>query len=142
MLRLFNNFTSIFDTITNSGTYSGDHDEAFLREQKEIRRRKGYSRFIAELVILEELPPGVHGKLLEFITSSLQKYSTSEEHVERCTAYAECLNLLVRTPTCPGGEWQSVLVAFAKLKNEELPPGLKPQAKYALLNIVEFLHLK
>jgi hypothetical protein len=142
MRRLFNNFATIFDNITNSGTYTGDYDEAFLLEQKNTRRRKGYSRFIAELVILEELPPGLHGQLLDFIAISLQKCSTSEENIERCTAYAECFKLLARTPTCPGGDWQSILLSFAKLPNTELPPGLKPQAKYALLDLVEFLNLK
>jgi len=137
MLRLFENFSAIFDNITNPCKYTGDHDEDFLQEQKQIRRRKGYSRFIAELVHLKELPSESYTSLLKFITESLVKHSTEEKYTEQCTAYAECLKLLFQTPVRPSGEWLEVLSTFSKMKNSELPPGLKPQAKYALLDIIE-----
>ena len=137
MLRLFENFSAIFDNIKNPCKYTGDHDEDFLQEQKQIRRRKGYSRFIAELVHLKELPLESYYSLLKFITESLSKHSTEEKYSEQCTAYAECLKLLFQTPLRPSGEWMGVLTTFAAMKNTELPPGLKPQAKYAILDIIE-----
>jgi len=137
MLRLFENFSAIFDNIKNPCVYTGDHDEDFLQEQKQIRRRKGYSRFIAELVNLKELPSESYYSLLKFITESLSKHSTEEKYSEQCTAYAECLKLLFQTPLRPTGDWMGSLTTFAALKNSELPPGLKPQAKYALLDIIE-----
>lgn len=137
MLRLFENFTAIFDNIKNPCIYTGDHDEDFLQEQKQIRRRKGYSRFIAELVNLKELPSESYFSLLKFITESLNLHSTEEKYTEQCTAYAECLKLLFQTPLRPVGGWLEILTTFAALKNSELPPGLKPQAKYAILDIIE-----
>jgi hypothetical protein len=137
MLRLFENFTTIFDNIKNPCIYTGDHDEDFLQEQKLIRRRKGYSRFIAELIHLKELPVQSYVSLLQFITESLKRHSMEEKYTEQCTAYAECLKLLFQTPLRPVGPWMEILNTFAALKNSELPPGLKPQAKYALLDIIE-----
>ena len=140
MLRLFEDFSAIFDNIKNPCVYTGDHDEDFLREQKQIRRRKGYSRFIAELVNLKELPSESYISLLKFIAESLSKHSTEEKYTEQCTAYAECLKLLFQTPIRPSGEWFGILTGFTSMKNTELPPGLKPQAKFALLDIVESLN--
>jgi len=145
MLKLFDNFSAIFDNIKNPCKYTGDHDEDFLQEQKQIRRRKGYSRFIAELVNLKEpeipvgpiLPSESYFSLLKFIAESLVKHSTEEKYTEQCTAYAECLKILCQTPLRPTGEWMGSLATFAAMKNSELPPGLKPQAKYALLDIIE-----
>lgn len=151
MVKLFDNFSAIFDNIKNPCVYTGDYDEDFLQEQKQIRRRKGYSRFIAELVNLKEpettvspstlagpiLPSESYFSLLKFIAESLVKHSTEEKYSEQCTAYAECLKILFQTPLRPTGEWMGSLATFAAMKNSELPPGLKPQAKYALLDIIE-----
>lgn len=137
MLRLFKNFSAIFDNIKNPCKYTGDHDEDFLQEQKQIRRRKGYSRFIAELLHLKVLPYESYVDLLKFIGDSLLKHSTDEKYAEQCTAYAECLKILITTYYTTIGEWFSVLIPFANMKNSELPPGIKPQAKYAILDIID-----
>jgi len=137
MLRLFEDFSAIFDNIKNPCKYTGDHDEDFLQEQKQIRRRKGYSRFIVELLHLKVLPFESYLPLLKFIADSLVKHSTEEKYTEQCTAYAECLKILTQTYNSTSDEWVSVLTSFAKMTNSELPPGLKPQAKYAILDIIE-----
>jgi len=137
MLRLFKNFSAIFDNIKNPCKYTGDHDEDFLQEQKQIHRRKGYSRFIAELLHLKVLPYESYVDLLKFIGDSLLKHSTDEKYTEQCTAYAECLKILITTYYTTIGEWFGVLVPFANMKNSELPPGLNPQAKYAILDIID-----
>ena len=137
ILRLFKDFSAIFDNIKNPCIYTGDHDEDFLQEQKQIRRRKGYSRFIAELLHLKVLPYESYVELLKFIVDSLLKHSTEEKYIEQCTAYAECLKILITTYYTTIGEWYSVLIPFTTMKNSELPPGLKPQAKYAILDIID-----
>jgi len=137
MLRLFKDFSAIFDNIKNPCKYTGDHDEDFLQEQKQIQRRKGYSRFIAELLHLKVLPYESYVPLLKFIADSLVKHSTEEKYTEQCTAYAECLKILSKTHHTGSDEWVSVLMPYAKMANLELPPGLKPQAKYAILDIIE-----
>ena len=137
MLQLFKDFSAIFDNIKNPCKYTGDHDEDFLQEQKQIRRRKGYSRFIVELLHLKVLPLESYSPLLKFIADSLVKHSTEEKYTEQCTAYAECLKILTQTYHTGSDEWVSVLTPFAKMTNSELPSGLKPQAKYAILDIIE-----
>jgi hypothetical protein len=142
MLRLFQNFLFIFDETIGAPEVTSENYNLFLEAQKRKRARRGYSRFIAELVILKELSVESYVELLKALTRSLQKASTSEENEHECTEYADCLKLLFQTKVRPSGEWLAVLVQFATLSISELPPGIKPQAKFALLDIVEALHLK
>lgn len=142
MLRLFQNFLFIFDETIGAPEVTSENYNLFLEAQKRKRARRGYSRFIAELVILKELSVESYVELLKALTRSLQKASTSEENEHECTEYADCLKLLFQTKIRPSGEWLAVLVQFATLPISELPPGIKPQAKFALLDIVEALHLK
>jgi hypothetical protein len=142
MLRLFQNFLFIFDETIGTPEVSSENYNLFLEAQKRKRARRGYSRFIAELVILKELSVESYVELLKALTRSLQKASVSEENEHECTEYADCLKLLFQTRVRPSGEWLAVLVEFATLPVSELPPGIKPQAKFALLDIVEALHLK
>jgi hypothetical protein len=67
----------------------------------------------------------------------LVKHSTEEKYTEQCTAYAECLKILTQTYYTGSDEWVNILTPYAKMTNSELPPGLKPQAKYAILDIIE-----
>jgi len=142
MLRLFQNFLFIFDETIGAPEVTSENYNLFLEAQKRKRARRGYSRFIAELVILKELSVESYVELLKALTRSLQKASTSEENEHECTEYADCLKLLFQTKIRPSGEWLAVLVQFATRPISEVPPGIKPQAKFALLDIVEALHLK
>jgi hypothetical protein len=141
MLLLFQNFMLIFDdTIGTPDVTSANYAE-FLDAQKRKRMRRGYSRFIAELVTLKELPVESYIELLKGLTRSLEKASASEENRNECTEYADCLKLLFETKIRPSGEWLARLVTFAKTPISELPPGLSAQSKFALLDIVEALKL-
>ena len=141
MHRLFDDFMLIFnDTIGAPDVSSVDYPK-FLEAQSRKRGRRGYSRFIAELVLLKELPVESYITLLKIVTDSLQRASALETNQNECTEYADCLKLLFETPVRPSGEWLSVLVTFAKTPTGELPPGLKPQAKFALMDIAQKLKL-
>jgi len=141
MLRLFQNFMLIFDDTIGTPDVSAANYDEFLEAQKRKRMRRGYSRFIAELVILKELPVESYIELLKALTRSLEKASTSEMNRNECTEYADCLKLLFETKIRPSGEWLARVVTFAKTPISELPPGLSSQAKFALLDIVEALKL-
>jgi hypothetical protein len=141
MRRLFDNFMLIFDdTIGEPDTTSSNYG-LFLEAQKRKRMRRGYSRFIAELIDLKELPIPSYLVLLELLTNSLKTYSVSEENKLQCTEYADCLKLLFQSSVTPSGEWLKILVAFATTEISKLPPGLSSQSKFALMDIVEALKL-
>ena len=141
MRRLFDNFMLIFDdTIGEPDTTSSNYG-LFLEAQKRKRMRRGYSRFIAELIDLKELPVPSYLVLLELLTNSLKTYSVSEENKLQCTEYADCLKLLFQSSVTPSGEWLKILVAFATTEISKLPPGLSSQSKFALMDIVEALKL-
>jgi hypothetical protein len=141
MLRLFQNFMLIFDDTIGTPDVSAANYAEFLEAQKRKRTRRGYSRFIAELVTLKELSVESYIELLKGLTRSLEKASASEENRNECTEYADCLKLLFETKIRPSGEWLARLVTFAKTPISELPPGLSAQSKFALLDIVEALKL-
>ena len=141
MLRLFQNFMLIFDDTIGTPDVSAANYDEFLEAQKRKRMRRGYSRFIAELVILKELPVESYIELLKGLTRSLEKASSLETNRNECTEYADCLKLLFETKIRPSGEWLARVVTFAKTPISELPPGLSSQAKFALLDIVEALKL-
>ena len=141
MLRLFQNFMLIFDDTIGTPDVSAANYAEFLEAQKRKRTRRGYSRFIAELVTLKELPVESYIELLKGLTRSLEKASASEENRNECTEYADCLKLLFETKIRPSGEWLARLVTFATTPISELPPGLSAQSKFALLDIVEALKL-
>jgi len=139
--RMFAEFMLIFDDTIGTPEVNAVNYPAFLEAQIRKRARRGYSRFIAELVLLKELPAAAYLELLEIVTRSLVRASTSEDNQNECVEYADCLKLLFQTAVRPSGEWLSAIAALAKTTAATMPPGMTSQARFALLDIVDRLKL-
>jgi len=136
MHRLFQDFIFIFDDTIGIPEVNAVHYPKFLEAQKRKRLRRGYSRFIVELLLLKELPEEPYIQLLNALIRSLQTASIDADNKLQCTEYADCLKLLLQAPPRPASELMKVLQEFAAMKIADLPPGLSAQSKFALMDAV------
>jgi hypothetical protein len=139
--RMFAEFMLIFDDTIGTPEVSAVNYAMFLEAQIRKRARRGYSRFVAELVLIGELPVAAYLELLEIVARSLLAASTSADNQNECVEYADCLKLLFQTPVRPSGEWLSAIASLAKTTAATMPPGMTSQARFALLDIVDQLKL-
>jgi hypothetical protein len=134
MHRLFQDFLFIFDDTIGIPEVNAVNYSKFLEAQKRKRLRRGYSRFLVELLDLKELPEEPYVQLLNALIRSLQAASIDVDNKLQCTEYADCLKVLLQAPPRPNPDLLQVLKTFATLKIADLPPGLSAQSKFALMD--------